>query len=211
MAVKVLHDGEDLQTAVFGGRASNNVLAYMNQQIAQYSPYIKDDSFLMQSINKLKEFTSEAFQRGLDAVANMLNYNSISDSIAYLDSLGLFQQATPIMQRYIMAHVPLRELYLKGVLDGYEGSYTNVRGDAVGEDMYEWRRVNHGMISFVEKEVDNEIKTQWVSTTYYDKTPEGDRDLTFDQRCILKDTYEVIDQLLKDSDADLTSRLNNSR
>ncbi len=212
MAVSVYENGEDLQTAVFGGRANSSVLSYMNQQLQQYAPFIKDDSFLKQGFEKLKMFTSEAYQRSLDAVANMLSYNQVTDNISFLDSLESLQHAPPIMQRYIMAHTPLRQLYLDGVLDGYDGSFENIRGDALGPDLYEWRRVNSGIINFVDKEdEEGNITTTWSSTTYYDKIPEGDRDLTFDQRCIMKDTYAVIDRLLKESDSDLTSRLNNSR
>ncbi len=212
MAVKVFNNGEDLQTAVFGGRSSNSVLQYMQHQIQQYAPFIKDDSFMMQGVNKLLEFTSEAYQRSLEAVSNMLSYNKVTDSISFLDTLESFQNAVPTMQRYIMAHTPIRTLYLNGVLDGYAGSYENIRGDAMGEDLFEWRRMNSGLISFEDKTLeDGEVVTNWVSTTYYDKIPEGDNDLTFDQRCIMKDTLAVLDKLLQDTDSDMTSRLNNSR
>lgn len=211
MGVMVLDNGEDLQTAAFGGRLSNDVINYLNQQVQQYAPFIKDNSFLAESVKKLTTFTSETVQRSREALANMFNYNQVSERIHFIDSLKGIQNAPGIMQRYIMAHDVLRPMYLQGNLDGYHGSYENVRGDAVGRDLYEWRRVHSGIISFSEQEdQQGNMFNGWTSTTYFDVIEEGDQDLRFDQRCDILDTYRVIDRLLEEQDSDPTSRLNNS-
>lgn len=211
MGVTVLDNGEDLQTAAFGGRLSTNVINYLNNQIQQYAPYIKDNTFLADSVKKLTTFTSESVQRAREALANMFDYNKTNDRIHFIDSLTGIQQAPGIMQRYIMAHDTLRPMFLNGNLDGYAGSYENVRGNAVGEDLYEWRRVHSGIISLTPQEdAEGNTFTGWTSTTYYDVIEEGDQNLRFDQQCDILDTYRVIDKLLEEQDSDPTSRLNNS-
>ncbi len=106
------------------------------------------------------------------------------------------QQATPVMQRWVMAHPEVKRLYQDQNIDGYSNTYTNVFGSGVGEQDYNWRRIMTGVPQ--EKE-----DGTWI-IFYNDNLIDGDRELSHSEKAIAISTHEAIDFILKNNPFDFT-------
>lgn len=107
-----------------------------------------------------------------------------------------FRRANPTMQRYVMAHPDLRQLYIQQNLDGYSDTYQNVFGNEVGSTDYNYRRVMSGAV------VDTD--TESVLTIYDDDLYIGDKELSTDEKFLIRSTWSNIDLLLATTKVDFT-------
>ncbi len=119
------------------------------------------------------------------------------DDIHALLTLGALQQAKPVMQRYIMALPELRRVYLDQSLRGYEGSYQNLYGNAIGENHYDYRRVMDGVIQFT-------TEGECFSKQYLDDLKEGEEPLTVIQHYDIELSWRVAKRILLKGEEDLT-------
>ena len=118
------------------------------------------------------------------------------DFIRNLTTFEQLQQATPVMQRWVMAHETIRKLYLDQNIDGYSGSYSNVFGNGVGENDYNWRRIMSG----VPQENENGAYIRF----YNDNLLPGDREPSHSEKVCVLTTYDYIDHMLKSNPYDFT-------
>ena len=61
--------------------------------------------------------------------------------IAELRTIGEWQNAPQVMQRFIMACPEIRTLYHKQLCDGYSDTYTDHQPGVIGAEHYDYRRV----------------------------------------------------------------------
>lgn len=138
-----------------------------------------------------------------DAIQAMRNLVSKKDhaydinSIYAANTVDTLQTANIVMQRYIMAEPSIRELYLNSSVSGYNGSYVNLHGDAIGSMHYDYRRVTQGMV------VRNEDQLQY--SHYYDTIGEGDRELTIHEKVDILKTWNAVQLALDANETDPTS------
>lgn len=125
------------------------------------------------------------------------NINIVDNYIHEINSFQGLQQANPTMQRWIMSHPQVRELYHEQNLDGYSDSYQNVFGKEVGEDDYNYRRVMSG--KFVDLP-DGSYKR----VIYCDDLMPGDRELEYHEKVAIRSTWDHIDNLLTECKFDFT-------
>lgn len=109
------------------------------------------------------------------------------------------------MQRWIMAHPKIKELYLRDDCYGYPNTYTNISGDTFGEDDYDYRRVMNGMV------VPHENGIDASSFEYHEELIEGDRELTAYEQGIILDTWDGIRNHMANSKLDFTANTNMER
>lgn len=147
---------------------------------------------------------SESYQYVNDAltrygILNQLTSQGVIATDDYMRVLSTFeelQQASPVMQRWIMSHPEVRQLYLDQNLDGYSNSYVNVFGNGVKENDYNWRRVMTGVLQ-------DDGETSW-RTFYHDDLIAGDRELDHHEKVIALTTYDAMDLILQDNPYDFT-------
>lgn len=125
------------------------------------------------------------------------NVNIVDNYIHEINSFEGLQQANPVMQRWIMAHREVRQLYIDQNVDGYSDTYQNVFGKEVGEDDYNYRRVMSGR--FVDLP-DGSYKR----SIYMDDLMPGDRELEYHEKVAIRSTWEHIDNLLAECKFDFT-------
>lgn len=123
------------------------------------------------------------------------------NDITYLDDLAKVQTAGPVMQRWILAHPELRGRYLNQEIDGYEGSYVNYHGDAVGAQHYDWRRVMDGIV-----QADDD---GFRYTHYLENIPEGERELSLFEKVDILKTWNIVSEILDQGVDDPTSPCGN--
>lgn len=114
-----------------------------------------------------------------------------------LTSVQAFQTTNPVMQRWVMACPEVRSRYLNQELEGYEGSYVNHHGDAVGIKHYDYRRVMDGIVTVDEKE--------YRYTTYVELLSEGEENLTLHQKVDILRSWNLARIYLEEGDDDFTS------
>lgn len=118
------------------------------------------------------------------------------NTIMPMTDLDALQSAKPIMQRYLMANRPIRELYHQQRLDGYSDSYVDHQPGAIGDEHYDYRRVMNGIVQHYTKEDGTE---GWKVSIYGDDLEEGDRELEIDEQAMILDAWMLAEAALKAS------------
>lgn len=170
-----------------------------------YPPMTADCSnYIMNQFTGLSNSLSEVGQQFMNEAYNM--YQKINDStalyiarnalrqaneISYIDiirplvTIDDIMHAPLIMQRYIMAEpLVIRKEYLKGRLDGYSETYSDVDPGHIGEDHYDYRRVMDGVL-YKDKCGD------YIVNDYIEELLEGDRELTHDEQLDILKTWQM--------------------
>lgn len=158
----------------FGSRIYNAMLAsynYVNDVMTKHS--------LMGTLQ----------QRGIDVIDNY---------IMPLHSVQALQNANPTMQRWVMAHPEVKQLYNEQNIDGYSDSYVNIFGKGVGEEDYNYRLIMDGILQ-------DDGKQSW--TKHYDEELiPGDRRLDHPEKVMILSTHEYMSYVLASSDIDFTCK-----
>jgi hypothetical protein len=133
-------------------------------------------------------------------IIHQLTHHGLITTQDYMQTLSTFEQlqnASPVMQRWIMSHPKVKSLYLNQNIDGYSETYVNHFGSGVAEQDYNWRRVMSGVQQ-------DDGKQSW--RTFYDNDDlmEGDRALEHFEKVIVLSTYNTLDILLKDNPYDFS-------
>jgi len=63
-----------------------------------------------------------------------------------LETVADIQQSPQVMHRWLMAVPELRTMYLDQRVCGFEETYVNTEGNAVGADQRDYRLINHGLV-----------------------------------------------------------------
>lgn len=183
---------------VLYGDKSQVVANYLANQLQSLPPAFNDLSqrvygAMQSSYNYV---TDKLTQYG---ILNQLQEAGVQGVDNYYTGLYSFQQlqeANLTMQRWVMSHPDVRNLYLEQNIDGYSESYNNVFGNGVGVEDYNYRRVMDGV------PVDHD--SRFTVTHYLEDLLSGDRELDHHEKSLILHTYDTIDWLLKEGDFDFT-------
>jgi hypothetical protein len=105
----------------------------------------------------------------LRALGRMVQNIWQPDQIRPLVTLQDFQQAPPVMQRWVMAMPEIRSLYQKQLVEGYAGQYVDRFQGAIGDNHYDYRMMTSGVVQ--------ETEDGWKSRTTYEELLPNDREL----------------------------------
>ena len=119
------------------------------------------------------------------------------DVLRPLATLEEFQAAKPYMRKYMMANPTLKQSWLNGEADGYDGDFEQFEVGAVGEADRHWRTVMNGM------EVE-EDKT-YSYTTYCDAD-----DMNANDQLDIQDMWQHVNYIMEVEEDDPSSILGNS-
>lgn len=186
-----------LDMYLYGSKAHilNNYLA---NQMAQIQPAFNAFSQrIHDSIASSYNFINDKLtQYGLLNQLQNQGLQALDNYYVDITSFQGLQTANLTMQRWVMAHPVVRQLYLSQNIDGYSNSYQNVFGKEVGEQDYNYRRVMDGVV------VDTE--DGFVVKHYIDDLMPGDRELDHREKTKILTTYDFIDHLLDTCKFDFT-------
>lgn len=184
--------GVDLLDVVAGGHLAESAVNWINERTAQIRPMLSAtaNSFFEQARSMHQMIsTSDAVQALRNLTFKKENLWE-SNQIHRINNVGGMQTANQVNQRWIMAHTPVRELYLANSLAGYGESYVNVHGNTVGSDNYDYRRVMSGVMTTV---VDSNVIRE-----YHEVIPDGDEPLTLHQRVDIINNWNLLNTLLEE-------------
>lgn len=183
---------------VLYGNKSNVISNYLYNQMQA----------LPQSFNEFSDRIYRSMATSYDFINDKLTQygilNQIQDSglkviDSYFEELMSFQQlqnANLTMQRWVMAHPQIRQMYVDQNLDGYSGTYKNISGKDTGEKDYNYRMVMDGAVV--------PTKDGWVTKHYIGDLQIGDRELNHFEKVKIRNTWEAMDWFLETSNFDFT-------
>lgn len=195
----VLNIPESALDYVLYGDNSSMVSDYLQTQLAalpvafnHFTQRVKDA--MVTSYNHINDtFT----KYGILSSLQTQGVQAVDNHYQVLTTFQELQQANPTMQRWVMAHPEVRQLYVDQNLDGYSESYQNVFGDEVGEKDYNYRQVMSG--SFVDLPND-----EFKRVIYHDDLMSGDRAPDYYEKVVVRDTWHHIDNMLAETKFDFT-------
>jgi len=195
IVVDIPSGGLDL---VLYGDKSNVVSNYLYNQMQA----------LPQAYNEFSERVRNAMTTSYNYVNDKLTQYNILNQLQnsglkivdnYYEELLTFQQlqnANLTMQRWVISHPQIKQMYIDQNLDGYSGTYKNISGKTVGEQDYNYRLVMDGGL----------IPTNdgWEFKHYFEDLQIGDRELTHFEKVRIRNTWEAMNWFLSTSDFDFT-------
>lgn len=206
-----------MATVIYGGNRELNLflhgephqasLQFMRNQAAQIGQYIQQtgSQFAQTAIDVFENFYSDtALRHARVALAKVKTFFN-DDKICELQSLSDFQNATSIMQRYVMSQPDFRKMYHDGRCSGYEGSYVDMFPGQVGEDDYNYRRVMNGIMQ-MEEPTEDEEHPGWHITVYSEELLPGDRELVIIEQVPILSSWGHQKYLLANFLDDLSSQ-----
>lgn len=144
---------------------------------------------------------SQAMQviRNVTKAAKTLFQPNIVKSLFEMDDI---QMATMVMQRWIMANPVVRQMYHEQKCEGYSDSYVDAQPGVVGENHYDYRRVMDGVIQ--------EDGDTWFAKFYPDDLLDGDKELIFEEKVDILNTWSIVEMFMAAGEKDPTSQYNSS-
>lgn len=194
--MQLQYGASDAFDALAFGEKHPSTVDFLRNQYEQVSGLITEAgrAFFDRSRQTFEHFNSNAAIDFARTAINKLVGGAIGiDRVSYLSDLEQLQKATAVMQRWLMANPVVRERYLDQRLDGYSDTYANIHGLDVGWHHYDYRIATQGL-----GWCDDEDHEHW--TQYEDELREGDRHLTLGEQVDIRDSWAVMNLLLKFGD-----------
>jgi hypothetical protein len=187
--------------AIVYGEKHPNTVNYLRNQFNHYSDTLSEagQNFLSRGASIFETFNnSESMRFVRNVVKEVLGNTNIETTVILsIFELNKLQSANLNMQRWIMANPAVRTLYHEQGCDGYSTTYIDNEPGRVGDNHYDWRRVNDGIMHIGE---DN-----WTINQYFDELKEGDRDLSVEEKSDILFTWSHLDFLMALGKEDPTS------
>lgn len=179
------------------------------------------NNYLLQQMQTVQPAFNEFSQRVYNAIQN--SYNFITDKLtqygilnelqnkglmaldnhfAILNSFEALQNANLTMQRWVMCHPDIRQLWLDQNVDGYSESYTPIYGkEGVKYNDSDYRRLMDGVV------VDTPDSFKY--SIFLDTMFNADRELTHYEKVQILHTHDAIDHILNSCKFDFTVKTDN--
>lgn len=183
---------------VLYGNKSDLINNYLVQQMQQVKPAFNEFSNrIYQNLQNSYNFINDKLvQYGILNQLHQQGVQVVDNYYMELNSFTALQNANLTMQRWVMSHPEIRQLYVDQNLDGYSETYKNVFGKGVGEDDYNYRRVMDSVV----QDTDN----GFVIRHYIEDLLPGDKELNHYEKVQILHTYDAIDHILSSCKFDFT-------
>ena len=191
MAKYIVAD-DNMMTQMFGGIFHNGITERDNGFIQR-----EQEKFLQQSNPKTANYFRGLFQKEAEmfqhramqmakgAVRKLRTFWE-TDEIRPLDTVEQFQDAPPIMRRFLMANPFMFNKWRDQLCDGYNDVMEDHRETESVEEIIEYRKVNDGVMKEIK---DEDSEYAWECECYFDD-PELDDAAT---ALSVEDQFDILD------------------
>lgn len=141
--------GDDVERAVMYKPPSRELYNYLQDNFHNAMSYVKDigTGFVNNLSTLYNKYTSlDSIHRTKETLLNHGVHFS-QDVICNLD-YTMLNQANLMMQRFIMAHPKVGDLYERGMLYGYQDTFFDREPDTYGSDRIDYGRAMDGILQF---------------------------------------------------------------
>lgn len=182
------------------GNKSNIIQNLLHNQLARIQPAYNEFSNRIQAAlqNSYNFINDRMIQYGILNQIQQSGLQAVDNYYMECLTFSNLQQANFTMQRWIMSHPEVRNLYLQQNIDGYSNTYKNVFGNEVGEADYNYRRVMDEVLVSNDDDV-------WQVKYYSEDLLEGDKELNHYEKKQILHTYDAMDWLLSNCKWDFTN------
>lgn len=174
----------------------DNITTFYSTLGAMGQNFFNDVRDRMETVDfdKLKQYTQ--------SVARRISSFWETDTIRPLRELADIQFPPSTMIRWQMANPDVRELYHKGLCEGYGDKYVDLQPLVKGDDHHDFQMVMHGM-----EQYDDDGELYWTSYTESFDEPENSVELlSMDERVDIVESWYVTSKYLKQMKDDPTSQ-----
>ena len=205
---QIIQGGAAMFNAVQYGRQSQEAVNFIQRQFDNISLQLNEAgrAFYQSARDSFEDLNNDYATRLLRAAGRSIEGLFMHDRIQEISSIGQFQHAPPVMQRWIMAEPTLRALHVANRIEGYSDTYLDLDPGKVGPAHYDYRLATNGLI-FV-SEPDENGDTEWHATSHWGALLPDDRELQFAEQLDIQATWRHLRERLENSDEDPTSRYN---
>lgn len=202
MAYIVSSSDDALHASMYGmvTREDMSFLQSLSSRISDSSLGEMGNKYLRASREMLDSFNFESLRTKTRALRDRFTRRFDDDSIIPIDSILTVQGARPEMRRRIMAMPRLRDLYLKGRVDGYGERYYDEDPTAHFKQYQPYREVANGSYQPTEEE------DRWV-THLGVEDENGIEPLTAYEKVIVRQGWDAINSYLDENEEDPTCML----
>lgn len=135
------------------------------------------------AVQRFDSFNFERIERKLDALKRKVSHLFDTDEVRMMHDIGDFQQAGPVLQRWIMANPRAKRLHEKDMIHGYKSSgYVPNYPGRYGHDDPDYQQVMHGL-HYTDEE-GNDVFTNYLHIVDDD----GRTELTFGAQTTIRDS-----------------------
>lgn len=204
--VVVEQDDSDFKQGYFGEmtKATRNFISSSWDNISS-SAFGETAKNIFEKTTQLisSAFENEHFRKLKSSVR--ASRNTVDDNaFLYLNDIGQLQHAPSAMHHLMMANPFVRNLYHKGVVDGYSDTYDDVDPGCIGEDHVHYRLATNGIV------VRDPKDGLYYSTSYSDEELDNYEELDIVQQSMIQHAWSQCNAYLSLGNDDPTSRYNSS-
>ena len=152
MIARMINNEDEVGFRGTFGRISQDTQDYLTQKVEEYAGRIPDNvrgipkDFGRELVDSVRAFTDSGLMHKIDSVKRKMKYSWQTDDIRRLNSVEDVQNASPTMQRWMMASPMIRRFKQDGRINGYAETFDDPTASEVrGSDHYEYRRVMDGV------------------------------------------------------------------
>lgn len=202
---QVIEGGSDAFTALMYQKQHAGTVSFLAEQSQKFTGLLSGvpEAFFKATEDLYRRFDQNAAVRAARAAVRRVANIWQMEGIAPLSTIGQMQNASPEMQRWIMAEPNVRKAYIRQECDGYSSSYVTTEPKAVGEQHYDYRRVVNGIYI-------DQSDGDYAATTYYEELNEGESELDISEQIDIMETWSHVAACIRRRLDDPTSRENNS-
>lgn len=195
IALPAMAGGADAFDGLLYPPQHHNTNRFLQTELQKLQQLATNGGEILQGIYQTAMQKWNDFQNGASAriaqAARRAVASMIGDvfTIYPMASLEIIQQASPVMQRWIMTMPDIRTLHHRNACSAYDGNYVDHHPGVIGMDHYDYRRVMDGVVV--------QTDTHAYSTTISEELYEGDSALSFRQQIDILDTWEAMKQYIE--------------
>lgn len=203
--MQIIYGGVDTWDALAYGEQNPINNNYFRNQIATVSNSLNEvgRQFFSDARDIYERFNGSAAMQAIRTATKAVTSMFQPNVVRSLFEISDFQNATLVMQRWIMANPVVRQTYHDQKCDGYSDTYVDMHPGAIGENHYDYRRVMDGIVQDTEDD-------GWKVKFYPDELAHGDRELFLDEKVDILTSWEIIQGFMKIGKADPTSQYGNN-
>jgi len=205
---QLIQGGAMMFDSLLYGQPHPNTQNFLARQFESLSHNLQGASqdFVQRASEMYERLAGSDAMRMMRAAGRTIRAAWQVNEIRPLYTMGDFQQAPLVMQRWLMAEPTARKLWQEQKIEGY-ADYVDLQPGVRGADHYDFRRVDNGIVHLVE--TDDEEGSTWHATTYFEDLLENDTDFTLEEQVDLQTSWDVYREHLRRRREDPTSRMNN--
>jgi len=201
----IVNGGRQAYSAIAFGLPNTNTVSFLQNQFTSMSSVMSEAgrSFMERGRELFDKYHGAEAMRLAKAAIRATQHMFMHDAIMELNNISQFQQAKPVMQRWIMACPDIRKLYHQQRCDGYSGSYIDMYPGTIGEDHYDYRKVMSGIMVVGETD---DCDYDWRMRVWIEDD-ENDVTLSFGDKTTILSVWDMVKSMAKPGKEDPTDPL----